>query len=474
MKLLTLFILTTASACSLIHAKTRAVGEKPNVIIMYLDDAGYGDFAHNGNPTIETPTISKLAQEGTNFTQFYVTSPACSVSRYSLITGRYPLRSGFGSWVIGPGSKRHLHVKETTLAELMKGNGYATGMFGKWHMGSPNKSNNMSLDTLPLAHGFDQWVGTNVSHDYGVAKLIKSDPAGNDPIKGYTTLAKNLPSDVKASESLVGLYTKSAVDFIKQNKDQPFFAYVAHNQPHLGVFASDKFKGKSRRGILGDAMAEVDDSLSQIQKALADAGIADNTIIVFASDNGPWLLFQDKQTKKYGDTRLQIGYATPFRDGKGSNWEGGHRVPGIIHWKGKILAQNDVRPSSTLDVLPTLCKLCGIKPPKTQLDGRDISSYLLEKNSPELPFTFAYSNGRNQINALRSGKWKLHVGQTSQLGTNHGYKPSLNSPILFDVEQDLSEKLDRAPEQPEKVEALKKQLLELKERLIKDGTHWDK
>ena len=221
-------------------------------------------------------------------------------------------------------------------------------------------------------------------------------------------------------------------------------------------------------------MAEVDDSLSQIQKALADAGIADNTIIVFASDNGPWLLFQDKQTKKYGDTRLQIGYATPFRDGKGSNWEGGHRVPGIIHWKGKILAQNDVRPSSTLDVLPTLCKLCGIKPPKTQLDGRDISSYLLEKNSPELPFTFAYSNGRNQINALRSGKWKLHVGQTSQLGTNHGYKPSLNSPILFDVEQDLSEKLDRAPEQPEKVEALKKQLLELKERLIKDGTHWDK
>jgi arylsulfatase A len=155
---------------------------KPSVVLFYLDDSGYGDFAHNGNPTIKTPNITKLKESGVNFTQFYVTSPACSASRYSLMTGRYPGRSGLGSWVIGPNAKKHIHEKEITLAEGLKSVGYKTGLFGKWHLGSPNKNNQFSQETLPLAHGFDEWIGTNVSHDYGTAMLLKSNPLVGWPV----------------------------------------------------------------------------------------------------------------------------------------------------------------------------------------------------------------------------------------------------------------------------------------------------
>ncbi|MBT8043390.1 MAG: sulfatase-like hydrolase/transferase, partial [Verrucomicrobiae bacterium] len=217
-----------------ITAQTRPVTDRPNIVLIYLDDSGFGDYSHNGNPVIETPNISRIANEGVNCTQFYVTSPACSASRYGLFTGRYPWHSGFGKWVIGPSAKAHLRAEETTLAEVLKAHGYSTGMFGKWHMGSPNKGNEMSPTTLPLAHGFDSWIGTNVSHDYANSKLLKSDPNGTNPIQGYSEIARNLPSDEAASTSLTRRYTQAAVNFINENKDQPFFAYVAHNQPHLG------------------------------------------------------------------------------------------------------------------------------------------------------------------------------------------------------------------------------------------------
>ncbi|MCA9201338.1 MAG: sulfatase-like hydrolase/transferase, partial [Planctomycetales bacterium] len=195
--------------------------DRPNVVLIFLDDSGYGDYSHNGNPTIETPAISKIANAGANFTQFYVTTPACSASRYALLTGRYPGHSGLESWVIGPGAKQHLRTAETTIAEGLKTRGYATGMFGKWHLGSPNQKNAMTPDALPLAHGFDAWIGTNVSHDYADAKLLRSDPDGTNPIPGYSELARDLPSDDAASISLTGRYTDAAVDFIKRNKDKP-------------------------------------------------------------------------------------------------------------------------------------------------------------------------------------------------------------------------------------------------------------
>ena len=453
----------------------RVALDRPNVIIMFLDDSGHGDFSHNGNPVIETPTLSKLAYEGTNFTQFYVTSPACSASRYSLLTGRYPMRSGLGGWVIGPSSAKFIHPKETTLAELLKTRGYKTGMFGKWHLGNPNKANKLNPQTFPPAHGFDEWTGTNVSHDYGNAKLITYDKKGNDPIDGYTTLAKDLPKDIKASESLVGLYTEKAVDFIRRHKDGPFFAYVAHTQPHLGVFASDKFKGKSRRGILGDAMAEIDDSMKQIVAELEKHDIAKNTLVIFTSDNGPWVVFRNKAKTKYAEARMHVGYATPFRDGKGSNWEGGHRVPGIFWWPGTIKPNRSLKPVSTLDMLPTLSKLTGAKmDPSVELDGRDISSYLLQgKEAKALPFSIGLSGPRNEFNAFRSDQWKIHVRLISQMGTKHGFEASKEKPILFDVEQDISERIDRAAEQTDVLNSMKEKLNALEQKVKSSGTHWD-
>lgn len=448
--------------------------DKPNVVLFFVDDSGYGDYAHNGNPTIATPHISKLSQEGVNFTQFYVTTAACSASRYSLLTGRYPGRSGLGGWVIGPGSKRHIHTNEVTLAETLKDRGYVTGMFGKWHLGSPNKSNGMSPDTLPLAHGFDQWIGTNVSHDYGNAMLLQSDPDGNSPIKGYKTLAKNLPSDVKVSESLTGRYTDAAVSFIKQNKAKPFFAYIAHNQPHLGLFASDSFKGVSRRGLLGDVMAEIDDSVGRVVKVLEDEGIRNNTIVIFSSDNGPWVMFRNAKKTKYGEARMHVGYAYPFRDGKGSTWEGGHRVPGIFHWPGQIKPHTVVQdPVSTLDVFPTLVKLTGASlPTDRSMDGRDISSYLLGHGKEVKAFEFIYSYHDNHASAIRVGPWKLHTRIGSQTGDHYGFKASEKTPLLFQVEQDLGERFNRADEHPVRVKLMREKLLAQKKQIIEEGSYW--
>ena len=450
---------------------------KPNVVLFYLDDSGYGDFAHNGNPTIKTPNITKLKESGVNFTQFYVTSPACSASRYSLLTGRYPGRSGLGSWVIGPDAKKHIHEKEITLAEGLKSVGYKTGLFGKWHLGSPNKNNQLSQETLPLAHGFDEWIGTNVSHDYDTAMLLKSNPQGKNPIPGYELIAKNLPSNIKASESLTGLCTKAAVDFIKENKKNPFFAYVAFNMPHLGLFVSDKFKGTSRNGVLGDVMEELDASIGDIMQTLEDTGVKENTIVIFASDNGPWVKFSNQSNTKYGDTRLQVGYATPFRDGKGSTWEGGHRVPGIISWPAKIRGnRNEQTPISTLDILPTIFEITGVELPKERtIDGRDIRSVLMpETHKNKLDeFKFFYSYSDNQPSAIRKDSWKLHVRIGSQTENNYGFTASRETPLLFQVEKDLGERINVSTKHSEKVSELQTDLETFEKQMKKEGSFWD-
>lgn len=460
----------------LLHGPTSArdANDQPNVIIFYLDDSGYGDYSHNGNPVIETPNISRLSNEGTNFTQFYVTSPACSASRYSLLTGRYPGRSGLGSWVIGPDAKTHLHAKEITIAEGLKAAGYATGMFGKWHLGNPNAKNGFSPVTLPLAHGFDTWLGTNVSHDYNNSKLLESDPNGTIPIPGYSEVAVNLPSDPDASKSLTGRYAAAAVNFIKENKNKPFFAYIAHNQPHLGLYVSNGFKGKSRRGLLGDVMAEVDDSVGQVLAALEDSGIGKNTIIVFSSDNGPWIRFRNTANDpKYGEARTHVGYAEPFRDGKGSTWEGGHRTPGIFYWPGMIDAQRQLEPASTLDVLPTIFALTGTKVPTDRsLDGRDISPLLSEKHfkGDVAPFELLYSYSDNKPSAIRVGAWKLHIRIGSQTVDNYGFEASRETPLLFNVEEDLGERIDRAREYPEMISKLLKKFDEQRAQIEAEGS----
>jgi len=459
----------------------RAALDKPNVIIFYLDDSGYGDFAHNGNPTITTPTITKLAQQGRNFSQFYTSSPACSASRYSLLTGRVPGRSGLDNWVVGPQHPKYLHPKELTIAEGLKKQGYQTAMFGKWHLGSPNKANGMSAGSLPLAHGFDYWFGTNVSHDYATAKLLESTTSGKQFIAGYREVASNLPSHIALSNTLTQRYTDKVVSFIEQNKADPFFAYVAFNQPHLGLHVTPRFKGTSRRGLLGDVMAEIDDSLARVLTAIDKADIKENTLIIFSSDNGPWVKYHQKKHRRYGDVRLDVGYAMPFRDGKGSNWEGGHRVPGIFYWPGVIAGGKvEQAPISTLDVLPTVFSLTGTPIPNDRvIDGRDVSAYLLGSASETKitdikPFEFVYSGKLNQATALRHGPWKLVTDTYSQLGDNYGYQASTKTPLLFQVEQDLSESIDRAQEQLQMTKLLSKKLISYQQSIDADGDFWQK
>jgi len=455
----------------------REAGDRPNIVVFFLDDSGYGDYAHNGNPTIRTPNISRLAQDGMNFTQFYVTSPACSASRYSLLTGRYPGRSGLGSWVIGPGAKRHIHSKEITIAEGLRTRGYKTGIFGKWHLGTPNNRNAFSQETLPLAHGFDEWFGTNVSHDYGNAMLLKSDPVGSEPINGYSVITRNLPSKHDICASLTGRSTDAAVSFIERNKANPFFAYIPFNMPHLGIHASETFLGKSRRGLLGDVMEEIDYSVGRIRKAIEEAGLTENTLIVFSSDNGPWIKFRNVKESKYGDTRLQVGYALPFRDGKGSTWEGGHRVPGIFCWPGKIDPNSvEISPVSTLDLLPTVFALAGVEMPQDRsIDGRDIRPYLMPQTHTQdlQEFEFYYSWADNKPSAIRVGPWKMHVRISSQTGSNYGFKASRTTPLLFQVEQDLGERIDRAGEQANLVEQMMKTLTAFEAQVREEGSFWD-
>ncbi|MEN9360569.1 MAG: Arylsulfatase precursor [Verrucomicrobiota bacterium] len=470
---LLLLPLALTAAEAPVQAAPRPALDRPNVVVILLDDAGYGDFEHNGNPTASTPQIARLAHQGASFTQFYTASPACSASRYSLLTGRVPGRSGLGSYVIGPESQRHLHSRETTLAEGLKARGYATGMFGKWHLGNPNAKNAFSPDALPLAHGFDSWIGTNVSHDYGNSMLLASDPAGTEPCAGYRIIAKDLPKHQEITDSLTQRYTEAALAFIRAKREQPFFAYVALNQPHLGLFTSPEFKGKSRRGLFGDVMAETDACVGSILKTLEEEGIAQNTLIVFSSDNGPWLRFMNDA--KEG---LNVGYAAPFRNSKGSNWEGGCRVPGLFYWPGTIPAQRSLEPASLLDVLPTVFAISGQPLPEGRsIDGRDIRQLLAPTLGGKAPadFVLTYPDSKNQPIAIRQGPWKLMTGIMQQhKDADGGFKASPQAPLLFQLEHDLGERFNRAATEPAKVAELK-QVLEQRIRQIQDeGSFWEK
>ena len=459
-------------------ALARPATEKPNVIVVLLDDCGYGDFSHTGNPGIHTPNVSRMVSEGANFPQFYSASPACSHSRYGILTGRQPLRSGLKAWAIGPDTRRHIHVKESTLAEGLKEQGYATAIFGKWHLGNPNEANGRTPDALPLAHGFDRWIGTNVSNDYEKgANLIHGPSSGNEPAKGYDYLARNIAMNVPLQEGLTKRYADAAVGFIHEKKEVPFFIYMTPNMPHLPVHASDEFKGKSRRGLYGDCIQEIDHHIGRIRAAVREAGIEKNTLIILSSDNGPWIQFQDTASHKmHGEARMRVGSALPFRDGKGSTWEGGQRVVGVWCWPGIIPAATVVQePASALDVLPTVFALAGARlPADRNIDGRDIRGLMgagaLQGQVQDFKFIYADSTS---VKAARFGPWKIHTSLISQLKTDHGFAASEEKPLLFQVEQDFSERIDRAGEQAEKMKEGKAVIAAFKESLAKERTFWD-
>ena len=407
--------------CFFLHLPFVQAQDKPNVIIIFADDMGYGDLGINGHPTIRTPNLDQMAMEGMRWTNFYSVSPACTASRYGILTGRYPGRSGF-AWVLSPNSPRGIHPKEYTLAEGLKDQGYATAMYGKWHLGTTKS------DFLPLQNGFDEYVGLPYSND-----MIPPKWPDIPLLSGNDTLELN-PDQTK----LTRLYTTKAIEFIEKNSDNPFFVYLPFAMPHVPLYPGEAFQGKSKRGLYGDVIEEIDWAVGEILDYLKENGLAENTLVWFTSDNGPWII----KDELGGSSGL-------FRDGKGSTWEGGQREPSIAWWPGKIDAgQVNMEIAATKDIYTTVMGLAGADIPRDRIvDGRDLTDFLDVENSANSTLrTFFYFGFDNTVFALRQGKWKLHIRTHSQTGESYFDEPL---PLLFDLDTDPSEKYNLASANPE-------------------------
>ncbi len=408
---------------------------KPNIVIIFADDLGYGDLGCYGSPTIRTPYLDGMAAEGLRFTDFYSAAEVCTPSRAALLTGRYPIRSGMcgDRRVLFPNSAGGLPAAEITIAEALKPHGYATAHVGKWHLG-------IHAGGRPLDQGFDHSFGLPYSNDMdGRPGLPRGASGLPDPPRDGWNVALlrdghvvEQPAD---QTTLTRRYTEDAVQFIREKKDGPFFLYFPHTFPHVPLFASPAFKGRSRAGIYGDAVEELDWSVGQVLDALTKEGIAERTLVFFTSDNGPWLIMGD-----------QGGSAGLLRDGKGSTWEGGMRVPGIAWMPGRIRPGVSSELAHAMDLLPTALGLAGVPlPAGVTLDGTDLAPLLFEGNSlPSRPF-FYYRG--DQLFACRLGQWKAHFKTQTGYGEP---KPDMHEPpLLFHLGRDPSEKRDVAAGHPE-------------------------
>ena len=336
--------LLLATCLGLVPAAATAADRLPNVVLIFTDDQGYGDLGCYGATGFATPHVDKLAEQGVRFTDFHVSQPVCSASRASLMTGCYANRIGIHG-ALSPAARHGISAAETTLAEVCKGRGYATGMVGKWHLGHHPQF-------LPTRHGFDSYLGLPYSNDMWPFHPQAKGGYPNLPLIDGEKVT-NPSVTAKDQARLTGLYTKRAVAFIAENKDKPFFLYVAHSMPHVPLFAGDGFGGKAKQGLYGDVIQEIDASVGAVLDALDAHKVADNTLVIFTSDNGPWL--------SYGN---HGGSSGGLREGKGTVWEGGVRVPFVARWPGKIPAGSVCRePAMTIDVLPTVAAAIGAKAP---------------------------------------------------------------------------------------------------------------
>lgn len=453
MKLLSVFLLSALIFCSCTSTQgIRAAADKPNIIVIFADDMGYGDMSCNGNPTIKTPNLDRMAVEGQKWTNFYVAAPVCTPSRAALMTGRLPIRSGMCSSkrrVLFPDSKGGLPASELTMAEALKDLGYKTGMVGKWHLGHHK-------EYLPVNHGFESWYGIPYSNDMDadrerINKFNKESPKefsrGNHwkyprsefwkvPLMDGEKILERAPNQ----ELLTKNYTEKAVEFIKANRDKPFFLYLAHSMPHVPLFRSDDFKGKSTGGLYGDVIEEIDWSVGQVMKTLKDEGIAENTLVVFTSDNGPWLIFN-----------TQGGTAGLLRGGKGGTFEGGMREPAVMWWPGTMKPGIVHDLGSTLDMLPTAVSLAGGKVPEN-LDGYDLSNVIKDQAKSPREEVFYYRGV--EVYAIRKGRFKAHFITKPEYG---GGKTEVHkTPLLYDLNEDPSEKFDVAQQYPEIVAEIQK------------------
>ena len=427
--------------CHFLQKNTRP----PNVVLLFADDLGYSDIGCFGARGYHTPNLDRMAGDGVRLTSFYVAQPVCSASRAALLTGCYSSRVDIHHALM-PRSPKGLNPEETTLAEMLKTRGYVTACFGKWHLGD-------HPDFMPLRQGFDEYFGIPYSNDmwpiHPNPNMRKAWPWL--PLYEGETAIDSLHDQTQLTTRI----TEHAVSFIERHRDQPFFLYVPHPQPHVPLFVSDKFRGKSGAGLYGDVIMEIDWSVGEILAALRRNGLEENTLVIFTSDNGPWLA--------YGN---HAGSAQPLREGKGTVWEGGVREPFILQWKGHVPAGAVIsEPLMTIDLMPTIARVTGAKLPPLPIDGRDawpVISQAPGAKSPHEAYFFYYQT--NELQALRSGRWKLcFPHQYNSIGTGTGGRDGMPGPYvsvkitqpeLYDLENDLSETRNVASEHPEIVQRL--------------------
>jgi arylsulfatase A len=436
-----LLLLLFALSLSDTRAQSQESQRSPNFVIIFVDDMGYGDVGVYGHPTIKTPHLDQMAREGQKWTNFYVGASVCTPSRAALLTGRLPVRSGMcsnKSRVLFPNSLHGLPENEITLAEQLKQAGYATAAIGKWHLGHRPQY-------LPTNNGFDTYFGIPYSNDmdrvtdkdyWEFADAIPTEYY-NVPLMRDTAIIER-PAD---QHTITKRYTEEAITFIKDHKENPFFVYLAHNLPHIPLFASEDFKGKSERGLYGDVIEEIDHGVGQIIAALKEEGLAENTIVVFTSDNGPWLSF-----KTHG------GSAGLLRAGKGTTWEGGMRVPAIFWSPAKIQPAVVHGLGTTMDLFATFSAMTGVPVPDDRvMDGVDLSETLLN-NEPSPREGILYYRGPT-LYAVRLGDYKAHYITQGEYGM-FGGKEEHATPILYNLSEDPSEQYDVAEEHPEIIEQI--------------------
>ena len=419
----------------------------PNIVIVFLDDMGYGDLSVTGATGYKTPNLDRMCAEGMRFTNFYSAQAVSSASRAGLLTGCYPNRIGF-SGAFGPNSTVGLADSEETIAEVLKKKGYACAAYGKWHLGHQPQF-------LPLRHGFDEYYGIPYSND--MWPFHPQNPRAYPPLPMFEGERIVNPEMTAADqEQMTTQFTERAVQFIEKNKDKPFFVYIAHPMPHVPLFVSDKFKGKSEYGLYGDVMMEIDWSVGEIMKALERNGIDKNTLIIFTSDNGPWT--------NYGN---HAGSSGGLREAKGTIFEGGVRVPCIMRWPATIPAGTvNNRLASTIDFLPTIASLCGAPLPALKIDGVNITPLMLGDETAKPREYFLYYYDRNNLKGVRNDRFKLvlpHLGRTYAgfLPGNDGQPGQVNERhqenlALYDLIRDPGERYDVKSLYPEVMTELMK------------------
>ncbi len=420
-----------------------AADRLPNIVIVFADDLGYADIGPFGATSYETPHLDRMAQEGMKFTNFYVAQAVCGASRAALLTGCYANRIGM---LGAPSHKtRHgIHPDEVLISEIVKQRGYATAAYGKWHLGHHKPF-------LPLQNGFDDYFGLPYSNDmwpyhpenpggYPDLPLLEGNGVANPRVT---------PDDQKF---LTTWYTERAVGFIEQHRHQPFFVYLAHSMPHVPLFVSEKFAGKTERGLFGDVISEVDWSVGQVMEALRRCELDRQTLVIFTSDNGPWL--------SYGN---HAGSAGPLREGKGTMWDGGVREPCVMWWPGHIPeGQVCHEVAATIDILPTIAGLIDVDPPGHPIDGLDIWPLMSGRPDARSPHeSYLYFWG-NEMHAIRQGPWKLHfphsyrtlAGPPGADGHPGKYRQAETGLALYDLSTDIGEQNDVAAQFPEVVSRL--------------------